>query len=295
MPSYAKKPKALVSALIVGGVLGSAQIVFDAYLTRQAVDADAKRILNMFRDPSTQALYSLDSEMAMQVIEGLFQDNSVRQASIGHPNEAKLAEKNRPLQETSSRWLTDLILGKERSFTTPLVSTGTAKEYYGDLSITLDTATYGQSFLTNASALLLSGVLRALLMSLVLYLIYHWLLTKPLSNMIQHLAHINPDHPSEHLIPQLKGHEGNELGVWVNTANQLLASIERNAQLRQEAESFGFGIDRGRGTGQRANSVRCLSHAPSGRRRCKAHPEHVSRSIHSSAVQPGQRNGDAGH
>ena len=227
----------LLSALVVGGVLGCAQIVFDAYLTRQAVDEDAKQILNMFRDPSTQALYSLDREMAMQVIEGLFKDDALHKASIGHPNEAVLAEKTRPLQQTSSRWLTDFILGQERSFNTPLVGSGPDREYYGDLSITLDTATYGQGFLTNAGVLLLSGVLRALLMSLVLYLIYHWLLTKPLSKMIQHLTSINPDHPSEHLIPQLKGHESNELGVWVNTANQLLASIERNAHLRHEAES----------------------------------------------------------
>ena len=227
----------LLSALVVGGILGCAQIVFDAYLTRQAVNEDAKQILNMFRDPSTQALYSLDREMAMQVIEGLFQDDAMRKASIGHPNETVLAEKTRPLQATSSRWLTDFILGQERSFNTPLVGSGPDREYYGDLSITLDTATYGQGFLTNAGVLLLSGVLRALLMSLVLYLIYHWLLTKPLSKMIQHLTSINPDHPSEHLIPQLKGHESNELGVWVNTANQLLASIERNAHLRHEAES----------------------------------------------------------
>ena len=227
----------LLSALVVGGVLGCAQIVFDAYLTRQAVDEDAKQILNMFRDPSTQALYSLDREMAMQVIEGLFKDDALHKASIGHPNETVLAEKTRPLQQTSSRWLTDFILGQERSFNTPLVGSGPDREYYGDLSITLDTATYGQGFLTNAGVLLLSGVLRALLMSLVLYLIYHWLLTKPLSKMIQHLTSINPDHPSEHLIPQLKGHESNELGVWVNTANQLLASIERNAHLRHEAES----------------------------------------------------------
>ena len=227
----------LLSALAVGGILGCAQIVFDAYITRQAVTEDAARILNMFRDPSTQALYSLDSGMAMQVIEGLFQDKAIRHASIGHPNEPVLAEKSRGLQETSSRWLTDLILGKERTFSTALKGSGPYKEYYGDLNITLDTATYGKSFLTNAGALLLSGVLRALLMSLVLYLIYHWLLTKPLSKMIQHLTSINPDHPSEHLIPQLKGHEKNELGVWVNTANQLLASIERNTHLRHEAEN----------------------------------------------------------
>jgi c-di-GMP phosphodiesterase len=227
----------LLSALIVGVVLSCAQIVFDAYKTRQAVANDAERILDMFRDPSTQAVYSLDREMGMQVIEGLFQDKAVRMASIGHPNEAMLAEKTRDLQQTPTRWLTDLILGQERSFTTQLVGKGPYSEYYGDLRITLDTAGYGEGFIVNSVIIFISGVLRALAMGLVLYLVYHWLLTKPLSKIIEHLTHINPDRPSEHQLPLLKGHEKNELGIWVNTANQLLASIERNTHLRHEAEN----------------------------------------------------------
>jgi diguanylate cyclase (GGDEF)-like protein len=227
----------LLSALIVGVVLSCAQIVFDAYKTRQAVANDAERILDMFRDPSTQAVYSLDREMGMQVIEGLFQDDAVRMASIGHPNETMLAEKSRELQHSDSRWLTDLILGKERTFTTQLVGRGPYSEYYGDLSITLDTATYGQGFIVSSVIIFISGVLRAMAMGLVLYLVYHWLLTKPLSRIIEHLTNINPDRPSEHKIPQLKGHEKNELGLWINTANQLLESIERNTHLRHEAEN----------------------------------------------------------
>lgn len=227
----------LLSALIVGVILSCAQIVFDAYKTRQAVAGDAERILDMFRDPSTQAVYSLDREMGMQVIEGLFQDAAVRQASIGHPNEAMLAQKTRELQQSHSRWLTDLILGKERTFTTQLVGRGPYSEYYGDLSITLDTATYGQGFIISSVIIFISGVLRALAMGLVLYLVYHWLLTKPLSRIIEHLTEINPDRPSEHKIPLLKGHEKNELGIWINTANQLLESIERNTHLRHEAEN----------------------------------------------------------
>ncbi|QCY14332.1 GGDEF domain-containing phosphodiesterase [Pseudomonas sp. MPC6] len=227
----------LLSALVVGVVLSCAQIVFDAYKTHQAVASDAQRILDMFRDPSTQAVYSLDREMGMQVIEGLFQDAAVRQASIGHPNEAMLAQKSRELQQSNSRWLTDLILGKERTFTTQLVGRGPYSEYYGDLSITLDTATYGQGFIVSSVIIFISGVLRALAMSLVLYLVYHWLLTKPLSRIIEHLTEINPDRPSAHKIPQLKGHEKNELGIWINTANQLLESIERNTHLRHEAEN----------------------------------------------------------
>lgn len=141
------------------------------------------------------------------------------------------------MQQSPSRWLTDVILGRERTFTTPLVGRGPYSEYYGDLSITLDTATYGRGFIVNSGIIFISGVLRALAMGLVLYLVYHWLLTKPLSRIISHLSSINPDRPSEHKIPQLKGHEKNELGLWINTANQLLASIERNTHLRHEAEN----------------------------------------------------------
>jgi diguanylate cyclase (GGDEF)-like protein len=227
----------LLSALIVGVVLSCAQIVFDAYKTRQAVASDAERILDMFRDPSTQAVYSLDREMGMQVIEGLFQDDAVRMASIGHPNETLLAEKERALKTSSTRWLTDLILGQERSFTTQLVGRSPYSEYYGDLRITLDTATYGEGFIINSFIIFVAGVLRALAMGLVLYLVYHWLLTKPLSKIIEHLTNINPDRPSEHQLPVLEGHEKNELGIWVSTANQLLASIERNTHLRHEAEN----------------------------------------------------------
>ena len=227
----------LLSALVVGCALSCAQIVFDAYKVRQAVTVDAERILDMFRDPSTQALYSLDHDMAMQVVEGLFQDDAVRQASIGHPNETPLGEKSRPLQQSSSRWVTDLILGQEYTYSIPLVGRGPYGEYYGDLSITLDTATYGEGLLANSVILLISGLLRALLMGMGLYLVYHYWLTKPLSKTIGHLTSINPDRPSEHVIPLLKGHEHNELGVWVNTSNQLLASIERNTRLRHEAES----------------------------------------------------------
>lgn len=227
----------LLSALIVGVILSCAQIFFDAHKSKQAVANDASQILDMFRDPSTQAVYSLDREMGMQVIEGLFQHHAVRYAAIGHPNEPMLAEKTRPLQQVATRWITDPILGQEQQFSTRLVGRSPYSEYYGELEIVLDTAAYGKSFITNSVIIFVSGVLRALAMALVLYLVYHWLLTKPLSKIIENLSNINPDRPSEHKLPMPPGHEKNELGLWVNTANQLLASIERNTLLRHEAES----------------------------------------------------------
>ncbi|WP_207886062.1 bifunctional diguanylate cyclase/phosphodiesterase [Pseudomonas sp. 30_B] len=226
----------LLAALVVGVVLSCAQIIFDAHKARQAVHNDAQRILAMVRDPSTQAVYSLDRDMAMQVLEGLFQHEAVRYAAIGHPDEPMLAEKSRPLLESPTRWLTDPILGAEQNYAIRLAGRGGSNEYYGDLKITLDTAPYGEDFVTTSGIIFLSGLLRALAMGLVLFMVYHWLLTKPLSKIIEHLASINPDRPSQHKLPMLHGHEKDELGLWVTTANQLLASIERNGHLRREAE-----------------------------------------------------------
>ncbi|WP_160285845.1 putative bifunctional diguanylate cyclase/phosphodiesterase [Pseudomonas knackmussii] len=226
----------LLAALVVGVVLSCAQIVFDAYKARQSVHADAQRILAMVRDPSTQAVYSLDRDMAMQVLEGLFQHEAVRYAAIGHPDEPMLAEKSRPLLDSPTRWLTDPILGPEQHYSIRLVGRGDPGEYYGDLKITLDTAPYGQDFVVTSVIIFVSGILRALAMALVLFLVYHWLLTKPLWRIIDNLSSINPDRPGEHKLPMLQGHEQNELGLWINTANQLLESIERNGHLRREAE-----------------------------------------------------------
>ncbi|MGV8843293.1 MAG: putative bifunctional diguanylate cyclase/phosphodiesterase [Pseudomonas sp.] len=227
----------LLSALVVGIVLSCGQVVFGAYKARQAVNSDAQQILDMFRDPSTQAIYSLDQEMGMQVIEGLFQHESVRLAAIGHPDEPMLAQKARPLMALPTRWMTDPILGTEQTFSIPLAGKDSAHEYYGDLSITLDTALYGQDFVSNSVVIFIAGMLRALTMGLVLYLVYHWLLTRPLAKILKHLSTIHPDRPGEHQLPMLKGHEKNELGLWITTANQLLASIARNTSLRREAES----------------------------------------------------------
>ncbi|WP_415844289.1 putative bifunctional diguanylate cyclase/phosphodiesterase [Stutzerimonas zhaodongensis] len=227
----------LLSALGVGLVLSCAQIIFDAYKTRQLINADAQRILRMTRDPSTQAIYSLDREMGAQVMEGLFQHESIRKASIGHPSDDPLALKSRPLMSNGSRWLTDPILGRDQDFSIALIGRPPYNEYYGDLSITLDTAPYGEEFVSDSAVIFVIGILRALVLGLLLYLIYEWLLTRPLTKLIEHLSQINPGRPGEHTLPMPKGHERNELGLWVETANGLLASIEHNMQLRHAAES----------------------------------------------------------
>ncbi|GGJ82768.1 putative bifunctional diguanylate cyclase/phosphodiesterase [Pseudomonas matsuisoli] len=226
----------LLYALLVGVALSCAQIFFDAYKVRGEVDADAQQILSMFREPSTQAIYSLDRQMALQVIEGMFNHEALLRAVIGHPDEMALAEKLRPLASHPLRWLTDAFLAPERAYSIRLEGAAPYSDYYGELSIALDTSPYGREFLTDSAIILGSGMLRAVAMALILYMIYQWLLTKPLSKIVQHLSRIDPSRPGAQKLPMLVGNEKNELGLWIDTANDLLDAIQHSHKLHREAE-----------------------------------------------------------
>jgi len=227
----------LLWALLAGMLLSLAQILFDFRSVRISITKDASEILAMFHDPASQAIFSLDRDMASQVIEGLFANPAVRQATIGHPAEAPLASRERPLMTVYYRYLTDPLFGAEQHFSIPLYGRAPYDNHYGDLQLSLDTAPYSNQFLRNAMIILLTGLLRALAMAGAVYLLYHILLTRPLARIIEHIGFINPDHPGKMMVPMLPGQEKNELGLLINKINQLLDVIERNRSRRHEAEA----------------------------------------------------------
>jgi len=226
------------TALAVGILLSIFQVIYAAQHTRQILERDGQRILTMFADPARQALYNLDAEMAVQVVKGLSHHEAIRKITIGHPKEVALAEQERPLQQGAYRFITDTFLAPEKIFSLALEEQQNDKNYYyGDLTIVIDTAPYAADFIKEAVIVFVSGILRALLLALVFHLIYRALLTKPLASMVESISSINPDRPSQSQLKPIKGHEYNELGLWIQKTNQLFASIERNTYLRHEAES----------------------------------------------------------
>ena len=227
----------MVTALVAGGVLSMGQIMLDASRAMDELDNQAAQILDVVKDPATQAVYSIDPELAEQVVEGLFQQREIRYASIGHPDQTILAEKIKDLRDAPFRWLTDPIFDKEKKYRIKLIKDEPEPSYYGDLIITIDTAYKSEIFLDRSWVVFISGLLRALILGTILFLVYHYLLTRPLSDIIQSLLRVNPSEPGQQEIPMPKNHEGDELGIWVSTANDLLKEISDNQQKRRAAEA----------------------------------------------------------
>ncbi|MDX5300263.1 MAG: EAL domain-containing protein, partial [Gammaproteobacteria bacterium] len=108
---------------------------------------------------------------------------------------------------------------------------------YGTLTVWLDTAHTAKLWLERALFTFGSGIARALILGLVLFYVYHLLMTRPLFRIIRSMASVNPDQPGDHLIQVPRGHERDELGLWVTTTNKLLRAINESQSKRHAAEA----------------------------------------------------------
>jgi hypothetical protein len=97
----------LAVALVSGVIVSTIQVILDAQRVSLGLDNDAEQTIAMVKDAATQAVFSIDAELAQQVVDGLFAKEAVHMARIVHPGGDPLGNRNRPLQETAFRPVTD--------------------------------------------------------------------------------------------------------------------------------------------------------------------------------------------
>ncbi|MYL25598.1 MULTISPECIES: putative bifunctional diguanylate cyclase/phosphodiesterase [Halomonadaceae] len=227
----------LITAFTVGLMIGSIQIFIDFRTVSHELDERAQQTLALVREAATQAVYSIDEDLAEQVIDGLFEQQSIRGGEIVHPDGMPLARADRSLTDSPYRSLTDAIFGQQRTYRVDLVRTqGDEKVKYGQLIIEVDTAPQATLWLERASLILLSGIARALILGLVLYVVYHLLVTRPLFRIAEDLSNVDPADPGQHLLQTPKGHDRDELDTWVKATNELLTAISETQQKHQDAQ-----------------------------------------------------------
>ena len=227
----------LFAACILGFVLSFLQVILDANQSSEAIDLKAKEMLAMIREPATRAASRMDRKIGQEVLNGLLELKSVQIAAIRLDGEPELATVERKISTSRYRLLFDYIFEPIRIYRLPLYLEDTGHEYVGELILSIDTAIYGKDFIQRSIIVVFAGIVRAIAMALMLYLIYSILLTKPINRLVRHLSSIDPEQPAQQKLPTPKGQKDNELGLWVKVANNLLEAIEHNFNLRQKAEA----------------------------------------------------------
>ncbi len=226
----------LAVALVSGIVVSTAQVILDATRVSDSLDDQAAQTMSLVEDAATQAVFSIDSDLAQQVVDGLFAQESVHIARITHPDGEPLGQDSRPLVMTSFRPVTDAIFGAKRHYSTELARETDPDNVYGYLELKYDTGPTARTWLERTFVTFASGIAIAIILGLALFIVFHLLLTRPLLRIVQSVKQVDPDRPDDNLIDLPDGHKKDELGLWVNATNNLLVAIGDSQTRHREAE-----------------------------------------------------------
>jgi len=226
----------LTVALISSVIVSTIQIVLDARRVSADLNNQANQTMAMVRDAATQAVFSIDEDLAAQVVDGLFAKESVHLAQILHTNGEPLSTRERPLSESTFRPLTNWIFGTERQFRVELTRQGDPDTVYGYFIVHYDTVPAAHMWLGRAIITFISVIATAVILGMVLFFVVFMLLTRPLLRIVHSVKQVDPAHPDDRLVETPAGHEKDELGLWVSATNTLLIAIGESQKRHRDAE-----------------------------------------------------------
>jgi len=234
--SYQQAKWALMLVLFIGTIVSAAQIAIDWQHEQKNVDARVKKIMNIIKDPAIQAAYSLDRQLAAQVISGLMIDDAIFEAELQDDLGGIIAQQRVAPSNDSLGWLTELLVGRDVFFSTPLLVEPNLR--VGQINVWVDGAIITSDFVSRSIRVLLFGLARNLVLGIALLGLFYALTSRPLAQITNQLKRLEHQTRKAKALSFLDGHREDELGVLVETFNQVWASRDQTEALLAEREAY---------------------------------------------------------
>ncbi|MBU1564609.1 MAG: response regulator [Proteobacteria bacterium] len=233
--SFVQARNTLLLACLLALATGSYQIYSDFCRHRQETARMIRQVMMMQVESAALAAWSLDIAAAERVTTGLFQYLPIKEASLASDTGSVLAKKVRPHSAPGHlSWLAEKIV-ESRDFSSQLFIEG-VEEPIGTLSFRVDSNVIAASFFDRTISNILASAIPLIFLSLILVLMFHYLLTRPLFHLSGRLAAIDPEKPLQEPLEIPAGHEHDELGLVVDTTNRLLSKFEQTLEHRRFVE-----------------------------------------------------------
>ncbi|MES9936594.1 MAG: response regulator [Sedimenticola sp.] len=226
----------LIIALLLGVVVGLLQMKADYSAAGDQLQRDMENILNVAQGSASRAVYTLDEASARELVDGLLTYHFVTGVEIYDEWQNQLAAGSRAEDPPRPGWLGRLLAEPPREYIQALRDPDDPGRIFGQLKVTVDQVVALRPFTERADRYLVTSIAQILVFALVLLVVFYLLLGWPLGRITRSLAHMEPGQAEKDLLPLPAGHEGDELGQLVGTANRY---IEANASFytaQQEAE-----------------------------------------------------------
>ncbi len=224
-------------AMLVGFVLNIGQVTLDYVSARENMSSEIRALMEISHSPASQIAYNIDARLAEELLDGLIKHPAIVDARIVDPEDRTLAAASRSSPESRYRWLSDMLFEPSRFYSTDLRVPQLAEIPLGNLAITIDTYHYGTEFLSRAGYTIVSGFVNSLALSIILLIVFYFVLTKPMLRVIETLSEVEPETPEKVRLPVPQKHEEDEIGQMVGIINRHLDTIDSSLDQLRAAES----------------------------------------------------------
>ena len=231
------------TALFFAIVIFIIEIALVVVSTKQQLTATQQELLNSVEQPAANAVWALDDNLARQTLEGAIKVEHVSSAVIELDDGSMFVsvsnnKKNDSLTFSSiSNKLFNNLKEISRPLYRPFYFEGTQKQQLiGTLTVFYDTQALTNSLFSQLQFSFFATLIRALLLTLVLSVVFHRFLTQPIARISEAIDKIDPDSPDENLLPISDAHEDDELGLVTTKFNQILIQFSQTqSKLRKMA------------------------------------------------------------
>ena len=237
----------LLFALLVGLAVGALELFSEWRDWRTRIETTTNQTLELVRASATESAFQLNADQASNVVNGLLSFEDIRRVTLRDNFGTVLAEDSRhgPVPTDSQVGLA-LVGGNEtRKLVLEYPDTQTGHILVGELEVMLDARVIGHRFLDLALGKMAYTLALAITLSLLLGVVFHFSLLRPLVSLSRRIVALDPTAPGRESLPVPPWHRYDELGALIHNLNSLLASFQQGLNQRDEAQASLSRLNRG--------------------------------------------------
>jgi len=189
------------------------------------IDQTIEQILLAGRPPAIRAVNTLDKKLANEVVDGLLKYNFIEQASIRDELSEELAVAITLFYPSNTQWLTNSFSATSKNYEILLQQPGNAGLKPGTMIIKVNMDSALTSFYDRSLMIFLSGLARNFLLSFFLFILFYFVLTKPLKKLAMQFRAVEIGDGNQLSVPL--SHENSELGLLANSANGFISKVQQ--------------------------------------------------------------------
>lgn len=224
----------LMLAFLLGSFLGGLQVQSDYLHQRNELELQIGRLLLMARNTALRAVTTSDQRLAAEVVSGLLTYGFIVDARIVDTQGNVLAVGAQAPPATLARRTAHFFFDPVRSYPLALGINQVSGQAGAQIVLKVDRFEASLPFLERVWWIFASGLIRYALLVLVLFIVFHSQLTRPLNRLVARIDAVDPSDPNNNRVNIPTRHQQDELGRIAKAINHSFEEVDNLMNERQK-------------------------------------------------------------